>query len=518
MGESVAGKIRIDLLANVAQFKAGMREAGRDGFGGFKEEAEKFDRWFASRKHASERMKAEKANWQQAMYGQGGAMYDPKGYGLSTANDPLKTDSALQAHVRLRDALPWGTSMRTTMSREAALTAAAIGEHKGTIVKRLAAASGEIAREAGYATGLGGLVGGIGRFALGHPLITAAALGTGFALSKGRERMELARQTRGESLMLGQGAEDTSTMRGMGFDAMMMTKFQKAISDRGTEQSEAFSKLKLDPVKLGTMPLVDALRQVGDAFEENVKNPADRSSVAMHLFGKSGAEVIATLADMKEKMEYLGGHEVVSAEDVARVHAADEAMKGYSNQLARMGIGYDAVTRTRGRFMEGLLLTASLSSPQDFRKAEKRWEKADYEIGHAKELEDKRIAFGKLLGDQQKQEADRTKAANDRKSALRAVEDTISGLGRGGDETARAEFQGKLHAGGMSPASREYRTKMQTYDESVAWVKGKELQKGLETPEQRLERETAAVTDLYAKKALNEETYSRIRKKYLEDY
>ena len=62
MGNSVAGQIRIDLIAQAAQFKAGIRE-GRQELGSFQEQFERFNRSFNSQKNIAARIGAEKDAW-----------------------------------------------------------------------------------------------------------------------------------------------------------------------------------------------------------------------------------------------------------------------------------------------------------------------------------------------------------------------------------------------------------------------------------------------------------------------
>ena len=112
--------------------------------------------------------------------------------------------------------LPWGNSMRTDLTREAAETAAAIGKSKQTVIRSLAAASKDIASEAGNAAGLGGLMSGVGRFAMGHPLITAGAMAAGFTLKSYLDRQRLGEEVGRNAIMLGQGGRVNQSVNGRG--------------------------------------------------------------------------------------------------------------------------------------------------------------------------------------------------------------------------------------------------------------------------------------------------------------
>ena len=68
MGSSVAGQIRIDLIAEAAQFTAGIR-GGKQELGSFREEFERLNRSFDSQKNIAARIGAEKDAWSSAMKG-----------------------------------------------------------------------------------------------------------------------------------------------------------------------------------------------------------------------------------------------------------------------------------------------------------------------------------------------------------------------------------------------------------------------------------------------------------------
>ena len=66
MGNSVAGQIRIDLIAQAAQFNAGLRE-GKQGLGSFREEFERFSKSFDSQKNFESRMNTHAAAWKASV-------------------------------------------------------------------------------------------------------------------------------------------------------------------------------------------------------------------------------------------------------------------------------------------------------------------------------------------------------------------------------------------------------------------------------------------------------------------
>lgn len=121
---SVASQIRIDLLANAAGFNAGMRSGAREGYGGFREETEKFDRWFNSRKPLAERVAKEREAWQSAMGGHRSDVYslDYRDLGSTALPNWLRREKAM-SEARM----PFGYSRRTSLGAEEAERAAVFG-------------------------------------------------------------------------------------------------------------------------------------------------------------------------------------------------------------------------------------------------------------------------------------------------------------------------------------------------------------------------------------------------------
>ena len=369
-GGSVAGKIRIDLLANVAQFKAGMREAGREGLGGFREEFDRTVKGFNTQKAISNRLDMQSGAWHAAMGDvltanrPRGALRAPTYFGeaasafVSPWGPEPKVDQALRNEIKAKSMLPWGNTLRSEMSREAALTAAAIGEHKQTIVKRLAGASREIFNETATAgvraAGLGGPLGEALSVANRHPLAVAGAAVAGWEIERIRERYKLAHEVHGESLALGQSAEDTSKIRALGFDTGQMFRFQAVMAGADSpEKAAAFQKLRLDPYQLGALPLLDALERVGHAFKENVFSPIERASVARELFGKGGWETMEGLWKFDERMKLIGEQKIITNADVENAEAIEHALTRASNKLdsalslGRLGqSGFKNIART----------------------------------------------------------------------------------------------------------------------------------------------------------------------------
>ena len=169
---SVAGQIRIDVLGNIGQFKGAMREAGQS-LGGFTEEYDRHVRKLSQRK-LGEGAQRETQAARDFLRGPEGLGFwrdrwlsGARSTGQQFAFDPM---TAGQGHASLlrtmgRDLAmgPFGMSTQTTLSREAAATAAAIGAGTKKIAGSLRAAHGELASIVGEIGGAAGF-GGLGRF------------------------------------------------------------------------------------------------------------------------------------------------------------------------------------------------------------------------------------------------------------------------------------------------------------------------------------------------------------------
>ena len=127
-------------------------------------------------------IQGEKDAWQSAMkelrpdFGMNARGSMLPWYSMERMN--LRPDLAGQHRARVLEMLPWGMSTRVTLSREAALTAAAIGDGSKKIGHALVRARGDMASLAGEIGGAAGF-GSLARF-FGSPL-TMAAVAVGLA-------------------------------------------------------------------------------------------------------------------------------------------------------------------------------------------------------------------------------------------------------------------------------------------------------------------------------------------------
>ncbi len=548
MADSVAGKIRIDLLANAAQFNAGLRDASRS-MGDFYSEFDRLSKKYNSQKALADRAKKENDSWIEAMrgakYGGDAPLKDSHGFLGAFGGG----DQELRNSLRYKSMIPWGNSLRTELSREAAETAALIGSKSKFIKNQLASAIKDMSIQAGDAAGFGGLIGTVGKFAAGHPILTAAALTGGYMVKQAFERDELARSIKRESLMLGQSAKDTSLLHGAGFDPEMGARFLRSISDQAPEQLEAFKKLHLSADDLSAKPLKDALLDVAKGFIA-IRNPADRASAAMHLFGRSGAEVIATLDSLQTKFDLVGEHDLIKAEDITNVKAWDNAYKGAENTIkdifhvaGKMTGFYDGTATDAARRIENAGHVLRLDQ-EGLDKSLARQEQEDYNTQHAAEIEKARIAQEKLSRETERETLARQKSDEHLKVLERKIYEARYGKEAGDrkdyyDELVKLGIKDKpvpqewsLYAKENAPG--QYLSQlMRKYDEGHAidkkrredeesQKKDEALRKSLSehalSPKQKYDEEIAEATRLFGKTKSDIETLASIKKKALEEY
>jgi hypothetical protein len=461
MSGSVAGKIRIDLLANAANFNAGLAE-GRRGMQDFQSTYERFNRSFESAKQRQARADTGKDAWRSATSDVYHSLPSSRKttqrfleFGALGVGD-IKPDQALRNDVRWKSMLPWGHSFRYTLSREAAETAAAIGDAKQTVVKRLASAASEIGQGAAGAAGLGGLLGGIRRFAANHPLVTAGAIGTGWAIKEIQEDNARARAARETANLTGAGIRDASLMNAIGLDGTVGMKFIRSMASR----SEGFGKLGLDAEKLGAMPMKDALMQVADAFGR-VGNHADKADIAFEIFGRGAEEMIPTLSALREKLDAVSEFELVTPKDAENVRAFDRSLNGLKNGVEGVG---DAITGALGleagfgtTLLQGFEQISYLirGDMEGYNKAARRQLDDAARIENADELDKARQKTEQMAADTKKmQEESQRFADNMRKAADTMAESNFSqwvNARFGKNFSDDKEYLDKAIAGGMSP-------------------------------------------------------------------
>jgi len=331
---SVAGSIRIEMIANTARFTGGLREGGQ-ALNSFHDQFQKVQRGFNSQKAVGERIGAESAAWKSSMkelradYGMNARGSMLPWYSMERMN--LRPDQAERNRIRWANMLPWGNTMRTTLTAEAAATAAAIGDGTKKIGHALRASHGELtllAGEIGGAAGFGGL-GMMARF-FTSPLGIAAAAATLYtvkAIADAREHNRLAGEARHAAFQAGIGVEDASKLLYAGVDPMHISRMQRALWEGNPRQAAAFSELGLDRRELTNLPATETLGKVFDSLE-GIVNPAKQTALAMDLFGKSGAEILPVMKEFREKLKDMPAFYKVTPAEAEEAKASERAAKG----------------------------------------------------------------------------------------------------------------------------------------------------------------------------------------------
>lgn len=156
------------------------------------------------------------------------------------------------------------------------------------------------------------------------------------------------------SIRLGTSTEALSQLKhvaslsGNSFEALTkgMTKLQKSASDASVGLStpkRAFEQLGISVDEFKKLDATGQLMAVADALE-NIKNPADRTRIAMDLMGRSGADLISMMDGGSEAIKKGMAEADALGQTLTRV-AADE-MALANDALTRLGTAFDGVTRT----------------------------------------------------------------------------------------------------------------------------------------------------------------------------
>lgn len=147
----------------------------------------------------------------------------------------------------------------------------------------------------GLANGLGQLVGGISIMAS----LAAAARSFYSAMEAGGALVDLSGQTgvAVDKLMVLQGAFEQAGMSASDVQPVI-AKLQKSIAEAATGNDQAIAKFKAMGVAVGDIKGLSAdeqLAAVGEAISK-IENPAQRSAMAMEIFGKSGAKLLSVFS------------------------------------------------------------------------------------------------------------------------------------------------------------------------------------------------------------------------------
>jgi hypothetical protein len=130
-------------------------------------------------------------------------------------------------------------------------------------------------------------------------LVTSAARGLYSAMEAGGALVDLSGQTgvAVDKLMVLQTAFDQAGMSASDVQPVI-AKLQKSIAEAATGNDQAIAKFKAMGVAVGDIKGLSAdeqLAAVGEAISK-IENPAQRSAMAMEIFGKSGAKLLSVFS------------------------------------------------------------------------------------------------------------------------------------------------------------------------------------------------------------------------------
>ena len=526
MSGSVAGQIRIDFLTNIARFNADMKSGARDGIGGFVDEYDRAVKKVASQKSIAESIAKEKASWKSAMDEVRKDMNLSRTDSLkmmSLANMNAARDPALEAETRRKSMIPWGNSYRVELSREAAETAARIGHEMGKVKSAWGEAMGELSRErlsemGGLLPMGGGLLGSAVRWMGSHPILAtggaALAIGGSMAYSAEKERDSRAREVDVRMSMFGQSARDTSRLMAAGFNDTTLSRYMRSLGDQTEEQQKAFSKLQLNPGALSQDSLIDSLEKVRQGFEK-LENPADRASVAMHLFGKGGNEVQDTLREMKRHLDTIGTHEIIDEEDISRVKAWDDSWKEVTNTMheaslalaslfgSQTGIG----TATARGFSDLGFVPLGFSNMRNRSLAGDGRTSDEWYVDNRDELERYAAVLARRAADDANIHNTGLLAkynVKDEERRQQAMADVKVDSKKKEDDAAERQWE------------KDYAEQQRKWQDTLQ--QAETLKDQSRSPEQKYQDEAGRIDRLHNRRLLNEDEYARISRKNLDNY
>jgi len=400
---SVAGQIRIDVLANTARFSAGMREASQS-LGNFSQEYDRTVGKRASRRDtaalldrnkeaASYFMRSPESGpfWQERFAA--GMRAAPFGISPMTAGELHASRLRMMARDLVQG--PWGMTTRTTLTREAAETAAAIGAGSRKVLGSLRlhmSEMGHLLAEIGAPAGLGML----GRF-FTTPTGIATAAGAligAKAVSDTMERTRWVQQVHRLSQTTGQSLAASARLLYGGMELPIIMRFQKALARPSPEQRAAFQDVGMLGRDLAGKSLDKAMLDVQDAFSR-VADPAKRSAIAMELFGRQAYEVLPALAEFRERLLHMPPSRQPTPREAEAARQAELAKQRVDmawglNPEAEMRMSFfrEKFIRTYGLSLIptfGILPKTSAEKEIDKAQedAERRLRRADYDANRA---------------------------------------------------------------------------------------------------------------------------------------
>lgn len=482
MGRSVASEIHVRVLGHLNEFVAEMRRGAREGIGGFTDEARASIQRGGSQKVIASQIAAESVAWKSAMQevrrDRETILGKEQGMGLlfgGLGRMNARSSAEYRTQSRLKGMLPWGMSLRTELTREAAETAYTI-EHEAAKLNSSLFRAGEGLSIAAQRAGLGRL--GVFAAATNPWVMGGMAVGAvgGMAIHERSRRTEQALSARQYALMAGTGVEDASRLMATGFDDRTAAYFMRSLAS----DSKAFERLGLNTQKLRNEPLTQALQETSDAFL-NMPDASKQAQTAMELFGRGAYELIPTLKAFRERLDEVRPSQIVTPKAAAEARRyeqsktdAEELKRSFAMPLATQLYRHIAIQP----FLRGF------GDPGETAKMFTRWAKSDIEVGMADTLEANRLSKNQRKSQEserdalQKQEQDRlfeNRKRGDEELARLRREDRV---GRQGEKAvAWSEFEYSLRDMGLT--YEQQTAKLAEYERLVAASEARDKDRAL---------------------------------------
>lgn len=195
----------------------------------------------------------------------------------------------------------------------------------------------------GLASGLQSLLGGIGIMAT----LTAATRGFYSAMEAGGALVDLSAQTgvAVDKLMVLQTAFDQAGMSASDVQPVI-AKLQKSISEAATGNVDAAAKFKTMGIAIKDIQGLSAdeqLAAVGEAISK-IENPAQRSAMAMEVFGKSGAKLLSVFSagGLEDVQANIGNQAQLMLENAGLFDRATDVLGTAGSKMQGLFVGIAA--------------------------------------------------------------------------------------------------------------------------------------------------------------------------------